>query len=92
MGAEVEVVQRGVAVVMGKGRMVRDVVRVVTGNVAIVVMARNELRTSCSTWVCNIEGKCVLDRTDSDLVRLFVLRSLFCFGNLQVGMERLRES
>ena len=44
-------VQRGVAVVVGKGRMRRDVVRVVTGNVAIVVMAGNELRTSCSTWV-----------------------------------------
>ena len=55
MGAEVEGVERGVTVVMvmRKGRMV-TVVRVVTVDVAIVVMPGNELRTPGATWVCNI--------------------------------------
>ena len=58
MGSEVEGVQRGVAVVvvmmMGKGRVRRGVVRAVTVNVAIVVVAGNELRTPCATGVCKL--------------------------------------
>ena len=42
--------------VMRKGRMV-TVVRVVTVDVAIMVMPGNELRTPGATWVCNIAGK-----------------------------------
>ena len=52
MGAEVKGVQRWVAVVMvGEGRVRRGVVRVVTGELAIVVVAGNELWTSRATWI-----------------------------------------
>ena len=57
MGSEVEGVQRGVPVVvmmMGKGRVRRGVVRAVTVNVAIVVVAGNELRPPSATGVCKL--------------------------------------
>ena len=56
MGAEVVRVQMGVSVVVVRERRERGaVVRVVTvpGDVAIVVVAGNELRTPCATRVCN---------------------------------------
>ena len=56
VGAEVVRVQMGVAVVVVRERRERGAVVgvvIVPGDVAIVVVAGNELRTPCATRVCN---------------------------------------
>ena len=56
MGAEVVRVQMGVSVVVVRERRERGAVMgvvTVPGDVAIVVVSGNELRTPCATWVCN---------------------------------------